>query len=130
MGYHIPSDKQVINALKRIFAKNHTVRSQRELKELTEKELSTKKKQYGVSGKRLRKLAVQSSFISLEIHSHEGDPQKILTKCPVCGMTLNRVKNLTIWGGEVTIEFLCPRCKYWTGKRKRVPSRYVFHSKK
>jgi len=41
-----------------------------------------------------------------------------------------RVKNLTIWGGEVTIEFRCNKCGYWTGKKKRIPTRYVFHLKK
>ena len=40
------------------------------------------------------------------------------------------VKNQTIWGGEVTLEFRCRRCGYWTGKKKRVPTRYVFHQNK
>ena len=39
------------------------------------------------------------------------------------------VKNLTIWGGEVTIQFQCSDCGYWTGKKKRIPTRYVFHFK-
>lgn len=130
MIYHIPSDEKVKRALKKVFKKYHTVSSQHKLKELTEKELKTKKRKYGVSGKRLRDLALQNGFITLEIHSREGNPQKILTKCPVCNAALKRVKNLTIWGGEVTIEFSCSNCGYWTGKKKRIPTRYVFHLKK
>ena len=127
MTYHIPSDKNIQNALVNIFKKIHIVNSQKELKKLVTNELKTKKKNYGVSGKRLRNIAIQTDFIKLDIHSREGDPKKILSKCPVCDSSLNRVKNLTIWGGEVTIEFRCSKCGYWTGKKKRIPTRYTFH---
>lgn len=130
MSYHIPSDKQVETALKTVLKKYRTVQSQNKLKKLVTKELITKKKKIGVSGGRLRNLAIKSDFVKLEIHSREGDPKKILAKCPVCGSILKRVKNLTIWGGKVTIEFSCSKCGYWSGKKKRIPTRYVFHLKK
>ena len=125
-----PSDKDVETALKKVFKKTHTVNSQYKLKKLVDKELITKKNKIGVSASRLRNLAINSGFIKLEIHSREGNPKKIMTKCPVCGSSLKNVKNLTIWGGKVTIEFRCPHCGYWTGKKKRIPTRYVFHLKK
>lgn len=130
MSYHIPSDKQIQRALKKIFSKRRTVNSQIKLKNLVEKELKTKDKKYGVSSSRLRNIAINSHFIKLEIHSREGDPHKTMNKCPVCWYNLKNVKNLTIWGGEVTIEFRCDNCGYWTGKKKRIPTRYVFHVKK
>ena len=129
-SYNIPSNEQVELALKKIFKKYRTVPSQNRLKQLVTKELSGKKKKYGISGVRLRKIAIESDFVKLEIHSREGDPNRILNKCPVCDDVLKRVKNLTIWGGEVTIEFRCYNCGYWTGKKKRIPTRYVFHLKK
>ena len=130
MTYHIASDDIIINGLKKIFKKNHTVNSQKELKKLITNEIKTKKMNYSVSEKRLRNLAINSDFIKIDIHSREGDPKKILSKCPVCDNNLKRVKNLTIWGGEVTIEFRCLKCGYWTGKKKRIPNRYVFHLNK
>ena len=130
MSYHIPSDDQIKNALEKVLKKFRTVHSQNRLKTLVTKELDTKKQKFGVTGGRLRNIAINSDFVKLEIHSREGDPKKLMVKCPVCGGTLKRVKNLTIWGGEVTIEFRCPSCGYWTGKKKRVPTRYVFHLKK
>ena len=130
MSYHIPSDNQVEIALKKILKENRTIQSQKKLKQLIVKELNTKKKTFGVSESRLRKIAINSNFVKLEIHSREGDPRRLLAKCPVCGSYLKRVKNLTIWGGEVTIEFSCSNCVYWTGKKKRIPTRYVFHLKK
>ena len=129
MPYHVPSDEQVEQVLKKVLTKFRTVTSQHRLWELVKKELKTKKKEFGVSEQRLRSIALKSGFINLEIHSREGDPHKILARCPVCGNPLKRVKNLTIWGGQVTIEFRCSFCGYWTGKKKRIPTRYVFHLK-
>ena len=130
MSYHIPSDDEIKSALDKVLKKFRTVNSQYRLKKLVTKELNANKKKYGVTGSRLRFLAINSDFVKLEIHSREGDPKKLMTKCPVCGSSLKRVKNLTIWGGEVTIEFRCNKCGYWTGKKKRIPTRYVFHYKK
>lgn len=130
MSYHIPTEDQIKVALENVLKKFRTVQSQNKLKKLVTKELNTKKKKFGVTGNRLRNIAINSDFVKLEIHSREGDPKKLMVKCPVCRSTLKRVKNLTIWGGEVTIEFRCNKCGYWTGKKKRIPIRYVFHLKK
>jgi len=130
MTYHIPSDDRIKKAVKKVFLKYYSVSSQHKLKNLVEKELKTKKKQFHVSEHRLRNIVLKSGLVDIEIHSREGDPHKILNRCPVCNNPLQRVKNLTIWGGKVTIEFRCPKCGYWTGKKKRIPTRYVFHLKK
>jgi len=130
MKYHISSDEQIQNALKQVLKKYRTVQSQNRLQYLVTKELKTKKKNFNVSKQRLRNIAINSDFVKLEIHSREGDPKKLMIKCPVCGKNLSRVKNKTIWGGEVTLEFSCSNCGYWTGKKKRIPTRYVFHLKK
>jgi len=130
MGYHIASDEQIKKALKKVLTKSWTVNSQKKLKKLVEKELKTKKHEYGITPKRLRDIAINSDFVKLEIHSREGDPKKSMNKCPVCERDLKKVKNQTIWGGKVTIEFRCKHCGYWTGKKKRIPNRYVFHYKK
>ena len=129
MTYNIPSDEKVRKGIEKVFKKYHTVSSQHRLKKLVEKELKTKKKQFHVSENRLRHITLKSGMVNIEIHSREGDPHKLLARCPVCENPLRRVKNLTLYGGEVTIEFRCSFCGYWTGKKKRVPTRYVFHLK-
>ena len=129
MVYHIPSDKDILGAVEKVFEKYHTVSSQHELKKLVEKELQMKKKLYHVSEPRLRTLVLNSGLVHVEIHTREGDPDKLLHRCPVCGGQLERVKNRTIYGGEVTLEFRCTLCGYWTGKKKKIPTLYVFHLK-
>jgi len=126
------SDKEVLSALRQVFKKYHSISSQNKLKKLVDKELdkNKKNKNIGVTAARIRNIAINSDFLKLEIHSREGNPKKIMNKCPVCLSDLKKVKNLTIWGGKVTIEYKCSKCGYWTGKKKRVPTRYVFHFKK
>jgi transposase-like protein len=129
MKYHIASDEQIRKSLDHVLKKYRTINSQFKLRNLVNDDLKSNRIKYTVSPQRLRNIAVQSNFVKLEIHTREGDPKKIMTKCPVCSSSLNRVKNLTIWGGEVTIEFNCSKCGYWTGKKKRIPTRYIFHKK-
>ncbi len=129
MVYHIAPDEKILAAIERVFKKYHTVTSQTKLKTLVEKDLQTKNQQFHVSGPRLRSLILKSGLVQFEIHTREGDPDKILHKCPVCGGTLKRVKNQTIYGGEVTLEFRCDTCGYWTGKKKKIPTLYIFHQK-
>jgi len=129
MVYHIPSDEEILGAVKTVFKKYHTVSSQHKLKKLVEKELLTKKQQFFVGEARLRTLVLTSGSAQVEIHTRDGDPDKILHKCPVCSGSLQRVKNKTIYGGEVTLEFRCVQCGYWTGKKKKIPTLYVFHPK-
>lgn len=130
MAYHIPSDEKIIKAVTKVLKKYRTVSSQHRLKELVENELKTKNDEFHVSGSRIRNLVLKSDLVRIEIHSREGDPDKILNRCPVCNNSLKMVKNQTIFGGEVTIEFRCSNCGYWTGKKKRIPILYVFHLKK
>ena len=127
MVYHIPSEEELLDAAKKVFLKYHTVSSQHRLKILVEKELPAKEQQAHVSEPRLRRLMVHSKLAQVEIHTREGAPHKILPKCPVCGSILQRVKNQTIYGGEVTLEYRCGLCGYWTGKKKKIPTLYVFH---
>ncbi|KYK21106.1 hypothetical protein AYK25_03775 [Thermoplasmatales archaeon SM1-50] len=129
MAYHIPSDNEVRGAVRKVFQKYHTVTSQHKLKKFVEKELRTKKNKFHVSVQRLRMLVINSGLAHVEIRTREGNPDKILHKCPVCGGSLQRVKNQTIYGGEVTLEFRCDVCGYWTGKKKKIPTLYVFHPK-
>jgi uncharacterized C2H2 Zn-finger protein len=128
MAYQIPSDEKILNAVKKVLQKYHTVSSQHKLKTLVEKELQSKKQQLHVSEPRLRVLVLNSGLVQVEIHTREGNPDKILHKCPVCGNIFQRVKNQTIYGGEVTLEYRCGVCGYWTGKKKKIPTLYVFHA--
>jgi len=126
--YRIPPDDDVRAAIARVFQTRHQVTSQRALKALVEKDLAGREK-FRVGEGRVRLLAIDSGLIALEIHTREAEEKRALTKCPVCGTRVKRLRNMTVFGGTVTLGFRCPKCGYWSGLRRRVPILYVFTAK-
>ncbi len=123
--YRIPDDKQVVEALRRVMTTKKTVNSQRSLKRLIEKELQGEEV-YKVGEVRTRRLAIDSNLVDIEIFCRESGKTRSMVKCPVCTARLKRVRNMTVFGGTVTLGFQCGRCSYWTGLKHRIPTRYVF----
>lgn len=128
MGYMVPSDEEVLGALTRVMAREGTVPSQRELREDVLEELRILEGAYQVSGPRVRRLAVRSRYVDLDITlgTTDRDPPD---ECPVCGGEFEKIRNKTLDDEVVTIGWSCLRCPYWTGEDRRVPLRYTFHSK-
>lgn len=124
-AYHIPSDDQVRQSLTRVFSTRQVVDSQRKLKQLVEKDMKGDER-YRVGEPRLRLLALDSGLIDLETLARDSKKMRSLVKCPVCGTRLKKVRNMTVFGGTVTLGYRCERCKYWTGLKPRIPTRYIF----
>jgi len=127
-AYRIPKDEHVLAALRRATAVKPTVDSQRKLKRLVEKELKAEEV-FKVGRQRLRRIAINSRLFDLRILTRETEQRKSLVKCPVCTSRLRRLRNMTVFGGTVTLGYKCETCGYWTGLRRRVPVRYVFMRK-
>lgn len=123
--YRIPKDERVRASIERVFSTRHVVNSQRQLKRLVEKDLRTEEV-FRVGEPRLRQITIESGLVNLEIHCRETAERRSLVRCPVCGERLRRVRNMTVFGGTVTLGYRCSRCGYWTGLKKRVPTRYIF----
>ena len=126
--YRIPVEQVVRDSLARVLGARHQVTSQRQLKRLVERDLKGDE-MYRVGGRRLRLAAIDSGLVDLEIHTRETVEKRAQIKCPVCAARLRKVRNMTVFGGTVTLGYRCDRCRYWTGLRKRVPTRYIFTRK-
>ncbi len=126
MTYKVPRDKEVIQAIKNVMNTLGVVNSQTKLKELVERDLKETDRDYSVSPRRLRLLALGSDLVRVEIHCRESDTKKSANRCPVCDHKLKLVKNKTVFNGIVTIGTECTHCPYWTGIKRRIPTRYVF----
>ncbi|MCJ2520801.1 MAG: hypothetical protein LN412_07665 [Candidatus Thermoplasmatota archaeon] len=124
-GYRIPSTERVLKALREVLGKRRTVSSQKELKELLDRTMA-RDGGFRVSGPRARRIAYDSGLAKMEIEFRETHELKSLFKCPVCGHRLKLIKNMTVFGGTVTLGYKCQHCPYWTGIRRRVPARYIF----
>ncbi len=127
--YRIPKEEQILEAIEKVFGKRRVVDSQRRLKQLVEKELSNEEK-YGVGEVRLRHLTIGIPWLEMEIHYRQSPEKRALMKCPVCKSKLKKVRNLTVFGGTVTLGFKCETCGYSSGLKRRIPIRYVFTRRK
>lgn len=127
MTFRVAADEVVVAAAQRVLARERSVSTQRRLGLLVEAELRREDDAFGVTAGRVRRLVAAQPFAKLEYRARKGGREKTLHKCPICGGALGRVKNETLFGGEVTLVLRCAACKYWTGKEKRVPTYYVFH---
>jgi prepilin signal peptidase PulO-like enzyme (type II secretory pathway) len=129
MAYRIPSDEEVLSAIKNVMNSRGIVNSQTKLKDLVERELHITDDKYHVSPRRLRMLALSSDHVRVEIHCRESDKKKAASRCPVCNHRLKLLKNKTIFNGVVIIGHECTHCSYWTGLKRRIPIRYIFTSR-
>ena len=125
MPYRIPKDEQVLAALRRATDLKPLVDSQRKLKRLVDKEMRGEEG-FKVGEERLRRIAIASGLFELRIQTRETEGKRSLSNCPVCGTRLGRLRNMTVFGGTVTLGYRCGACGYWTGLRRRVPVRYTF----
>lgn len=123
--YRVPKDEEILEALKSIFVRRRVVNSQRELKRLVEKELRSDEN-FKVGERRLRQIALDSDLVDVEIHCRESPEKRHVSRCPVCDTKLKKVKNLTVFGGTVTLGFKCSKCAYWSGLKRRIPMLYIF----
>lgn len=83
---------------------------------------------YALGERRLRRLLLETDGVRVDVEYAEratGDPPP---ECPVCGSPLAPISNRTLDGGRTVLGAECPRCGYWTHRRRRVPVRYGFRA--
>jgi hypothetical protein len=129
MPYRVPSDTEVVDAIKSTLQRHGVVNSQKKLTELVLRELRRHDSDYSVSEERVRRLAIENDLAKLEIRCRDADKRTAAGACPVCGGRMKRIRNLTVYGGTVTAGYRCSTCGYWTGIKCRVPTLYIFSSK-
>ena len=131
MPHKIPNDEDIITATQRVILRFGTINSQRQLKELVQKELGGIDELYHVSPARVRRLAVKSKFIVVEIKYRTWpDHRDKLKRCPVCDSPLHKIKNKTLTLKIITMGYKCSNCPYKTDLPIKVPARYIFSARR
>ena len=129
--YRIPKKDNVFNALKTVFTNLPVIESQRKLRTLVEGLFNEQGEEFRISDKRVRKLAIESGIIQVEVLFYRELKAKTpLYLCPICDSKIKPVKNLTLENTLVVTGYVCDRCGYSTGLKRRVPVKYIFHIKK
>jgi hypothetical protein len=129
MAYRIPSDTEIVEAIRDILDRYGVINSQRKLTELVLRSLRRHDSDYTVSEERVRRLTLANGLATVEIRCRDTKGKTSAGACPVCGGRTDRIKNLTVYGGSVTMGYRCKTCGYWTGLKNRVPTLYVFAPK-
>ncbi len=123
-AYSLPPAEQVAAAALAVLRAHHTTPSLWKLWTLTLAQLRQERQTIALKPERLRRLLVADPRFEVEVHYREEPTKRALSRCPVCRASLAISKNETIFGGTVTVGHRCTRCSYWTGVRRRVPTRY------
>ncbi|MEM0449334.1 MAG: hypothetical protein QW520_05880 [Methanomassiliicoccales archaeon] len=129
MSYKIPKADILALAIKEALREQRTVDSQAKLAELVNLRLRRIDPSYAVSEERVRRVALGSRLAKVEIQTREIEERSRKSPCPVCGRKrMQRIQNRTIFDGKVTLGYRCRFCGYWTGVRRKVPTRYIFNA--
>ncbi|HHF58702.1 MAG TPA: hypothetical protein ENL44_00675 [Thermoplasmatales archaeon] len=115
----------VVEALKRVFREHKVIVSQKRLKEIVSKILEDEK----VGERRLRIITINNRIARLKIFTRESKKTFSSDRCPVCNSEISVVKSRDIWGEKSKIEYICRKCGYRSGIRKRIPTKYIFYSR-
>ena len=124
--FKIPDRDTVSDSVREVMRHNQRVESQRELSDLVQKELETVDPDYRISGERIRKIAVSSEAVRLEIEYRETDRDDLPDICPVCGNSMTPIINMTLEGDRTEVKRTCSVCPFSIGRKPRIPGRYIF----
>ncbi|NPA75917.1 MAG: hypothetical protein GXO25_07565 [Euryarchaeota archaeon] len=125
--YSIPDETLVRELILRVLHEKYVVSSQAALTREVLKHLKRLNEEFSISGKRLRKIALKMEEVSVEIRCKTSTEEVFhMETCPVCGEKMERIVNLTLEGKKIVVGFRCSFCPYWTGRKLRVPTRYIF----
>jgi hypothetical protein len=81
-----------------------------------------------VGARRLRLLLLDTPGIRMSVRFAERPTRRPIARCPICTNALEPIRNRTLLGDRVTLGYRCPRCRYWTHLKRRVPIRYTFRT--
>ena len=130
MSYKIPSEKEVGKIIIKVLKVRGVIESQAELTKEVLKHLKRINKDFKLTPKRMRRIALKTSKVRIEIRCKITDRiVQDMKVCPVCGGKMEKITNTTLEGEKISIGFKCSFCPYWTGKNLRVPIRYSFRLK-
>lgn len=126
MSRNYADERSVIDAIREVMKTRQRIDSQKELATLVLEALRKTDPEARVSAGRIRRIAVTSGVVKLEIEYRESDRRALPDICPVCGNGMTSIINNTLDGEKVEIKRNCTVCPYTMGRNVSVPGRYVF----
>jgi hypothetical protein len=127
MSYRVPSAEVLAVAIADVLREHGAIGSQRLFAHFVREKLRCMDKDYTVTEERVRRLAIQSGLVTVDVESRDTGIKIKLGRCPVCSSRMRKVRNETIYGGSVILGYRCTSCPYKMGTTRRIPIKYTFH---
>ena len=127
MSYRVPPAEVVAVAISDVLREHGAITSQRLFAQFVREKLRCLDKDYAITDERVRRIALQSNLVSLEVETRDTGVKVKVGRCPVCSSRLRKVRNETIYGGSVILGYRCTTCPFSMGTTKEVPVKYIFH---
>jgi transposase-like protein len=127
MSYRVPTAEVVAIAISDVLREHGAITSQRLFAHFVREKLRCLDKEYAITEERVRKIAIQSGLVSLDVETRDTGIRVKVGRCPVCNSRLRKVRNETIYGGSVILGYRCTSCPYAMGTTRKVPVKYTFH---
>lgn len=126
MAQNIADDQSIIDAARRVMQTRPRIECQGTFANLVLEELKREDESIRASPARIRKVAVSSGAVKVEIEYRETDRVDLPEICPVCGNGMSPVYNGTLDGKIVEIKRNCTVCSFSVGKKVLTPGKYIF----
>ncbi len=127
MSYRVPTIEVLAVAISDVLREHGAISSQRLFAEFVREKLKHLDNEYAVTEERVRKVAIQSGLVKVDVESRDSGVKTKMGRCPVCGSRMRKVRNETIYGGSVILGYRCTSCPYSRGTTKKIPTKYTFH---
>ena len=124
--YRIPPEKEVETAISGVLEDYGLIASLASMTAMVNMRLSSENPAWRVSQRRVKRTAAGMRQVKMEIISSEREAIIENPACIVCSTEMKPVMNRTLYGDTVTLGYICPKCGYRTGIRRKVPVRYTF----
>ncbi|MDW5562054.1 MAG: hypothetical protein SA339_02420 [Methanomassiliicoccus sp.] len=127
MSYRVPNAEMLAVAIADVLREHGAIGSQRLLARFVREKLGCIDKDYKVTEERVRRLAIQSGLVTVEVETRDTGVRVKGGRCPVCDSRMRKIRNETIYGGSVILGYRCTSCPYKMGTTQRIPVKYIFH---
>jgi len=122
----IPPKDRVKEVIKQILSSRFKVDTQEELSKLVLKKLKKEDKNYTLSPRRVKELALTIAGVEVKAKTKKMPKMEKIEVCPVCGSKIAPLKGRNLLNQVMTIGYKCMNCAYQSDLEHFMPMKYIF----
>ena len=121
----IPGDEIVISLIEKVLKERGVVQSQEDLCFLVLEKLKKYDKDYKISPKRVKNLALRIPNVEIKAKTKRMPEMTKLERCPVCKRKIDKLYGKNLLNQKIQIGYVCKRCGYVTDLEALMPMKYL-----